>query len=422
MSNSWFINTKTGGTFHRFFYICSMKNIVILGTAYPFRGGLASFNEMLARTFGKHGKQVNVITFRIQYPKWLFPGKTQLSESSSPDDLCISRMVNSVHPFNWWRVGRYIRKLNPDAIILRYWTPFMAPCLGTICRIVSKNRHTAILSLLDNVVPHEKHFYDHILTRYFINSVQGFIYMSQRVKIDLDKFTITKPSLFAPHPVFNNFGEKIPRAEACQQLQLPVDKRYLLFFGLIRNYKGLDLMLDAWANLRKNRRADDKKLIVAGEFYTDKTRYIQQAKRLGVEGDVIWHDHFISDEDVKYYFSAADVLIQPYKSATQSGVTQIAYQFETPVIVTNVGGLAEIVSDGQVGYVVEPDALSIAQAIEKIYEPDHLKQMSENMMMEKHRFSWEYFTEQLEKLYETVIKINNYGHHQISKRVYADIR
>jgi len=376
-----------------------MKSIVILGTAYPYRGGLASFIEMLSRTFSKQGKQVDIITFKLQYPEWLFPGKTQYSESPAPDDLRITRMVNSVNPFNWWRVGRRIRKMRPDALILKYWTPFMAPCLGTICRMVSKNKHTVIITQLDNVVPHEKHFYDRILTRYFVRSVDGFIYMSQQVKNDLDGFTKTKPSIFAPHPVFSNFGEKVPRHEACRQLNLPPDKRYLLFFGLIRDYKGLDLMFDVWANLRKNRQTDDKKLIIAGEFYTDKTRYIEQAERLQIGDDVVWRDHFIRDDDVKYYFSAADVLLQPYKSATQSGVTQIAYQFETPVIVSNVGGLSEIVPDGQVGYVVEPDIQSITQAIEKIYESNRLQQMSENMVAEKRRFSWAYFAEQVEKLH-----------------------
>ena len=384
-----------------------MKTIVILGTAYPYRGGLASFVEMLAQTFQNRNKQVDIITFKLQYPEWLFPGKTQYSESPAPEGLSIARMVNSVSPFNWWQVGRHIRKIRPDVLILKYWTPFLAPCLGTICRIVAKNRHTIILTQLDNVIPHEEHFYDGILTRYFVNSVHGFIYMSQQVKDDLERFTTAKPSVFAPHPVFSNFGEKLSRKEACQRLNLPVDKRYLLFFGLIRDYKGLDLMFDAWANLRNNGQTEDKKLIVAGEFYTDKNKYVQQTERLGIADDVLWRDHFIRDEDVKYYFSASDVLVQPYKSATQSGVTQIAYQFEIPVIVTNVGGLSEIVTDGQTGFVVNPDALPIAQAIEKIYEKNRLQQMAENMTTEKKRFSWECFTEQIERLYNRVFLENS---------------
>ena len=382
-----------------------MKRIVILGTAYPYRGGLASFIEMLASTFGRQNKQADIITFRMQYPELLFPGKTQFSESPSPVGLNITRMVNSINPFNWWRVGRHIRKMRPDAVILKYWTPFMSPCLGTICRIAAKNKHTVILTQLDNIIPHEKHFYDHILTRYFINSVHGFIYMSKQVKDDLDKFTTAKPSVFAPHPVFSNFGEKVLREDACSQLNLSPDKRYVLFFGLIRDYKGLDLMLNAWANLRQKGQMENKKLIVAGEFYTDKTKYMQQIERLCIEDDVLLHDWFIRDEDVKYYFSLADMVVQPYKNATQSGVTQIAYQFEVPMIVTNVGGLAEIVPDGKVGYVVEPDTIQIAHAIGMMYENDNLQRMTENMATEKQRFTWEYFTGQLEKLYKTIKQV-----------------
>ena len=376
--------------------------IVILGPAYPYRG-LALFNEMLARSFAEQGNRVEIITFTLQYPNFLFPGKSQFSESPPPADLNITRMVNSINPFNWLRVGRHIRRMRPDMLIVRYWTPFLAPCLGTICRIVSKNRCTKIISLLDNVVPHEKHFFDSVLTRYFVNSVHGFLYMSQKVKDDLEeiqrfkdsKIQRLKPSVFAPHPVFSNFGEKLARNEACKQLNLPQEKRYLLFFGLIREYKGLDLMLDAWAHLKKNGQAYDKKLIIAGEFYTDKTKYIQQMERLGIGDDIILHDRFIRNDDVKYYFSSADVLAQPYKSATQSGVTQIAYQFATPMIVTNAGGLAEIVTDGKTGYVVEPDASQISNAIEKIFENDNLKKMSENMIPEKYKFTWENFTAQL---------------------------
>ena len=383
-----------------------MKDVVIFGTAYPYRG-LALLNEMLARILIKQGKKVKIITFSMLYPKLLFPGKSQYSESQPPVDLDITRMVNSINPFNWLRVGKHIRKLRPDALILRYWTPFLAPCFGTICRIVAKNNHTVIIAQLDNVVPHEKHFFDKFLTRYFIGSAHGFLYMSQSVKNDLDKIqknNNSKKQLFAPHPLFCNFAEKRMRNEACLHLNLPAEKRYLLFFGLIRKYKGLDLLLDAWAELRKKGLTDNKKLIVAGEFYTDKKQYIQQMEHLGISDDVILHDRFIRDEDVKYYFSLADVLVQPYKSATQSGVSQIAYQFETPMIVTNVGGLAENVPHGKTGYVVKPDALVLSQSIEKIYENNNLQKMSENMKTEKRRFSWEYFSEQLETLYNSIIQ------------------
>lgn len=381
-----------------------MNKIIILGPAYPYRGGLASFSEMLARTFSRQKKQVQVVTFKLQYPHLLFPGKTQFSESPPPTDIQIIRMVNSINPFNWWRTGRLIRKELPDMVIPNYWTPFMAPCLGTICRIIRKNKHTIILSKLDNVVPHEKHFYDHILTKYFVKSVDGFLYMSQQVKDELSQFTTSKPTVFAPHPVFSNFGAKVERMEACLHLQLSPHDRYILFFGLIRDYKGLDLMLGAWGQLKKNGRTTGKKLIIAGEFYTDKTPYIRQIEQTGLSKDVLLHDWFIRDEDVKYYFSAADMVVQPYKSATQSGVTQIAYQFDIPMIVTNVGGLAEIVPNDKVGYVVDVDAHAIAHAIEKMYENGNLQRFINNIQTEKYRFSWEYFTGQIEQLYQDVSK------------------
>ncbi len=379
-----------------------MNKIIVLGTAYPYRGGLASFNEMLVRSLIRQGKQASIITFSLQYPELLFPGKTQFSESPAPEDIQVTRMINSINPLNWLRVGRYVRKARPDVVVLKYWTPFMAPCLGTICRIIKKNKHTVILSQLDNVIPHEKHFYDHILTRYFIKSVDGFIYMSQQVKDDLDHFTTSRPSVFAPHPVFSNFGTKISKREACSQLNMDPNVHYTLFFGLIRDYKGLDLMLDAWALLKQNGCTGNKKLVVAGEFYTDKTKYIQQMERVGIREDVLLHDWFIKDEDVKCYFSLADVVVQPYKSATQSGVTQIAYQFGVPMIVTNVGGLSEIVPHGKVGYVVEPDASSIFHAISDICLNDNLQQFGANMETERQRFTWDYFTGQLSELYRIV--------------------
>lgn len=380
-----------------------MDHIVILGPAYPYRGGLASFDEMMARTFAEKGKKVTIITFKLQYPRLLFPGKTQFSDSPPPADLKIIRMINSVNPFNWFRVGRHIRKMRPDAVVVRYWTPFLSPCLGVISRIAGKNKHTVRLSQLDNIIPHEKHFFDSFLTRFFVRSVDGFIYMSQQVKNDLDQFTATKPSIFAPHPIFSNFGEKQSKEEACRCLALSVDKKYILFFGLIREYKGLDLMLEAWNHLKQSGMTADKRLIIAGEFYTDKSPYLQLAGKLGIGDEIIWHDRFIKDEEVKYYFSVADMIVQPYKSATQSGVTQIAYQFELPMIVTDVGGLAEIVPDGEVGLVVTPDAKEIARAIEKMYENEGLSGMTEKIKIRKQQFSWEHFTEQIEKLYHTVL-------------------
>jgi len=377
-----------------------MQKITILGTAFPYRGGLASFNEMLARTFLKKGKQVNVKTFTVQYPSFLFPGKTQYSESAAPKVIDIERCVNSVNPFNWIKTGLRIRKEQPDMVLVKYWTPFLAPCLGTICYIAKSNEHTRILSQLDNVVPHESHFFDAWLTHYFIKSVDGFIYMSQQVKDDLDKFTTSKPALFSPHPVFANFGERISREEALAHLNLAADVKYLLFFGIIRDYKGLDLLIDAWKLLKEKGLTEGKKVIVAGEYYNNKEKYTDQITALGLQDDILVHDHFIRDDEVKYYFSAADVVVQPYKDATQSGVTQISYQFSVPMIVTNVGGLAEIVPDGKSGFVADATPESIAIAIEKFYACGGSAHFAESIAQERKRFTWEAMTEQFEVLYE----------------------
>lgn len=376
-----------------------MQTITILGTAYPYRGGLASFNEMLARTFLKKGKTVDVKTFTVQYPNFLFPGKTQYSESSAPENISIERCVNSVNPFNWIRTGLRIRKEKPDMVLVKYWTPFLAPCLGTICYLARGNKHTRILSQLDNVVPHEAHFFDAWLTRYFVGAADGFIYMSQQVKRDLDQFTTAKPALFSPHPVFANFGERMERREAISHLHLNEGTRYLLFFGIIRDYKGLDLLIEAWKLLKDKGLTTGKKIIVAGEYYNNKEQYTAQIHGLGLQDDILVHDFFIRDDEVKYYFSAADVVVQPYKDATQSGVTQIAYQFSVPMIVTNVGGLAEIVPDGRSGFVTKSTPESIAGAIEKFYANGGAAQFSETIAEERKRFTWEAMTEQFEELY-----------------------
>jgi glycosyltransferase involved in cell wall biosynthesis len=375
-----------------------MNTIIILGTAYPYRGGLASFNEMLARTFQKKGKQVKVNTFTVQYPNFLFPGKTQFSESAAPEDIDIERCVNSVNPFNWFRTGLRIRRERPDMVLVKYWTPFLAPCLGTICYLAKSNRHTRIISQLDNVVPHEAHFFDSWLTRYFIGAADGFVYMSQQVKQDLDKFTVSKPALFSPHPVFANFGERVGRDEALKHLHLSEQTNYLLFFGIIRDYKGLDLLIDAWKILKDKGLSEGRKVIVAGEYYNNKEQYTSQIQRLGLEDEILVHDFFIRDDEVKYYFSAVDVVVQPYKDATQSGVTQIAYQFSIPMIVTAVGGLAEIVPDGRSGFVTDANAESIAEAIEKFYACGGAPHFAETIAEERKRFTWEAMTEQMERL------------------------
>ena len=375
--------------------------ITILGPAHPYRGGLASIMEIMARTFQRRGDEVDIKTFTLQYPSLLFPGESQTVATPPPADLRICRCVNTMNPLNWVRVGRRIRRERPDFVLRKYWTPFMAPCFGTIARIARGNGHTKVLCQIDNVEPHEHHLTDKPFNRYYLHSVDGFVYMSEQVHSELRAYS-DAPALFSPHPLFENFGERVERSEACVRLGLDPANRYVLFFGLIRDYKGLDLLLDAWAQLRRAGRTEGRRLIVAGEFYTAREPYLNRIADNGLQDEVLLHDRFIPDDDVKYYFSAADFVVQPYKTATQSGVTQIAYQFCVPMVVTKVGGLAEIVPDGRVGYVCEPTPEGVAGAIERMYEGDTLQRFRENCVEERRRFSWEEMCSRITELYGLV--------------------
>lgn len=373
--------------------------IAVVGPAHPYRGGLASIMETMSREYQSRGYTVHIHTFTLQYPKLLFPGKSQTVATPPPADLNIRRTVSTINPLSWWRVGRELCRGQYDIVLMKYWTPFMAPCFGTIARLARRNPQTRVICQIDNVEPHEHHLTDRVFNRYFLGSVDGFIYMSEQVHGELKRYT-SAPALFSPHPMFEHFGERVDREEACRRLGLDPALRYAMFFGLIRDYKGLDTLLDAWAGFCR----EGHKLIVAGEFYASREKYISQIERLGLTDDVILHDFFVADADVKNYFSAVDCVVLPYKSATQSGVTQICYNFCTPVIVTRVGGLAEIVPDDRVGYVAEPTVDGIRDALERIYEGDNLTRFTQNMAVERTRFSWGAMCDRIEELYSSLIK------------------
>lgn len=373
--------------------------IAIVGPAHPYRGGLAAIMQSMAREFQSRGHDVEILTFTLQYPSLLFPGKSQVVDTPAPDDLRIRRRLSTVNPFSWCSVGRELRRMRPDIVLMKYWTPFMAPCFGKVARMARKNGHTKVLCQIDNVEPHEHHIIDKPCNRYFLKSVDGFIYMSEQVHRELEAYT-SAPALFSPHPLFDNFGDRVERNEACRHLKLDAECRYSLFFGLIRDYKGLDTLLEAWSRFRR----EGHRLIVAGEFYTSRDKYVALIERLGLGDDVILHDFFVKDEDVKYYFSAADCVVLPYKTATQSGVTQICYNFRTPVIVTRVGGLQEIVPDGRVGYVCDPSVEGVVDALERIYEGDTLERFSQAMSEERKRFTWQAMCDRIEELYDTTIE------------------
>lgn len=351
--------------------------------------------ETMAREYQARGYEVRILTFTLQYPSLLFPGKSQTVTTPAPEDLTIERRVSTINPFTWWSVGRELCRMQPDIVLMKYWTPFMAPCFGSIARLARRNKHTKVICQIDNVEPHEHHITDKMFNRYYLRSVDGFVYMSEQVHGELKAYT-SAPARFSPHPMFEHFGDRVERTEACRKLGIDPAQRYAMFFGLIRDYKGLDTLLEAWSKFRR----EGYKLLVVGEFYASRDKYIELIERLGLNDDVVLHDFFVPDEDVRYYFSAADCVVLPYKTATQSGVTQICYNFSTPVIVTRVGGLAEIVPDGRVGFVAEPSVEGVREAIERIFEGDTIEQFSRNMLEERKRFSWATMCDTIESLYD----------------------
>lgn len=362
------------------------KKIIIIGSAYPLRGGgIASYNERLAREFVQQGFNTTIYTFSFQYPKFLFPGTTQYSSEAPPVDLKIKVCINSINPFNWIKIGNELKKIMPDIIVVRYWLPFMGPCLGTILRRVKKNHHTKIICIADNIIPHEKRLGDKSFTRYFVKPVDAFIAMSQNVLDDLAVFVKNKPMQFVPHPLYDNFGEKISKEEARKKLNIDPAEKIILFFGFIRKYKGLDILLEAIKILQS--KIQNLKLIIAGEFYEDRKSYDELTEKLQIRNNLILHTKFIADSEVKYFLCAADCVVQPYRNATQSGVTPLAYHFEVPMIVTNVGGLADIVPDKKIGLVAEPNAEDIAKKILEFFELGS-NYFLQNFAEEKIKYSW----------------------------------
>lgn len=361
-------------------------HIIIMGAAYPLRGGgIASYNERLAREFMSEGYPTTIYTFSLQYPNIFFPGTSQYSNEEPPADLDIKVTINSVNPFNWIKVGNELRKLAPGIIVVRFWIPFMGPAFGTILRVVRRNKVTKIICIADNVIPHEKRAGDTLFTKYFVKPVHGFITMSKKVLSDLQHFAPAKPALFIPHPLYDNFGEKISKEEARNKLGIAQDEKIILFFGFIRKYKGLDILLQAMKILKDQ--GEKIKLLVAGEFYDDRKNYTELADHLEINELLIMHTDFIKDSEVKYYLCASDCVVQPYRDATQSGVTPLAYHFEKPMIVTNVGGLPDLVPHKKSGLVSEPSPNEIAEHIKEFF------QLGENYFLphlreEKKKYSW----------------------------------
>jgi glycosyltransferase involved in cell wall biosynthesis len=362
-----------------------MSKIIIIGPGHPLRGGLATFNQRLAKEFIQAGHECSICSFSLQYPQIFFPGKSQYTNEPPPEGLLIRPLINSINPFNWIRVGNKLKNERPDIIVVRFWIPLMGPALGTILRRVKKNRHTKIICIADNVIPHEHRPGDRTFTRYFLKSCDAFITMSEKVMTDLGFFEKNKPGKIVQHPLYDNFGSSISKEEAREKLKIKNEELIILFFGFIRHYKGLDLLLHAMADERI--RKAGIKLMITGEFYEDKRIYFDLIDRLNIREQLILKTDFIPDLDVRNYLCAADAVIQPYRNATQSGVTPLAYHFEKPMVVTNVGGLASLVPHEKVGLVAEPTPESIAGAILRFYQlGEHY--FIPHLRTEKQKYSW----------------------------------
>jgi len=369
-------------------------HIIIVGTAFPLRGGIAHYNALLAAELSTTHR-VETITFRRQYPAILFPGTSQEEPGTGPHAQAAECLIDSVNPLNWITVGREIRRRKPDLLIFKYWLPFFGPCFGTIARVATRGMHTRVLFICDNVLPHERRVFDRLFTRYAFGAVDCFIAQSDAVERDLKAFWPKAVFRNVPHPIYSMFGPGSAKADARQALGLP-HSRVLLFFGYIRPYKGLHVLLDALARVRASL---DAHLVVAGEFYDAEQSYRDQLRDLRLEAAVTLCSEYLPNERVPLFFSAADAVILPYLSATQSGIAQIAFYYDLPVIATDVGGLAEVVRDGQTGLIVPPaDPQALAAAILRFYNEQQESRLRDGVRREKERYSWAHLREAIEDL------------------------
>ena len=368
--------------------------IVLVGPFPPFRGGISDLNAALADHLSKR-HEIHAINFTTQYPTVLFPGKTQFKKGDSAQEVDSIRCLSSINPFSWRKTAYKIIDIEPDLVLFRFWLPFFAPAFSGVAKKIRKYSDATIMVICDNIIPHEERLLDTRLTKIFFGFIDSFIVLSKKVENELLSFVPEAKYKYSPHPIYSIFNNTLSKEQAKAELKLAT-KKVLLFFGLIREYKGLDILINAMEKIKTE--LEDYTLLIVGECYENENKYTELIKKAGITDNVKCHYSFIPDNEVGKYFSAADVVVLPYKTASQSGIVQIAYHFDTPVIVSNVGGLPEIVDEGKTGYCVEPNSNAFAKAIKAFYENDNISEMNSNISEYKSQFSWDAMVKAIEKL------------------------
>jgi glycosyltransferase involved in cell wall biosynthesis len=357
--------------------------IAVLSPFYPYRGGIAQFSAMLYQALEEE-HEVRAFSFSRLYPQLFFPGKTQYVESTDRAVAVPAECVlDSINPFSYQKTARAIERFQPDLLIIAYWMPFFAPAYGHIAARLKKK--TTVIALLHNALPHEPEFFDKPLARLFFKQCKGFVVMSETVKKDLLALQPGANYLLQPHPLYDHFGEKVEPFQARKELGIDPGKKTLLFFGLIRYYKGLDLLIEALSLLDSS-----YQLVIAGEPYEPFDKYQKQIDASPAKDRIKVIARYISDSEVPRLFSASNLLVLPYRSTTQSGVVPVAYHFETPVLVTNVGSLREMIESHGTGIVCRPEAPDMAGGIEKFFGENPGRYIA-RIKEEKKKLSWEAF-------------------------------
>lgn len=371
--------------------------IILVGPVYPYRGGIAHFTEATAHALKERGHDVTALTFTRQYPRRLFPGRSQLESRPPVRPVPSVRLIDSINPLSWFRAAQHIMREAPDVVLFQQWMPFFAPAFGTIARLL-RAQGIRCLAVVHNALPHERRLGDTALSRYLFNACDGFVALSRMVANDLRRLTSYRvPMQQVAHPPYHQFGDALDAAEARHRLNLPGDAQVLLFFGFVRAYKGLDVLLEALPHIREY--LPKVHLVIAGEFYEDEEPYRELIRTQGLTDYVVLHAHYIPTESVPTYFSAADVVVQPYRSATQSGVAQVAFHFEKPVITTDVGELAAEVPDEEAGFVVPPeDPAELAAAVVRFFQEGWADRLEDGVRRTRQRHGWDEVATAVERL------------------------